>query len=190
MSLADNPRKYSILTMAAGIIIAASGIALFFDNDLDGGWNVIGGVGHIVAGVLIAGAGYIIFSGIMPGFATRFFPDGPDSKISILIGYFSALGVASILGLGTNIISIAIGFTIGVAILIVVMILTNDRNGTVNRSLWIVLNVSCFLGIVGNLLAIYFYSNIATIAGICGCLMYLLADVYLFDNEVKMKFGM
>lgn len=190
MSLADDPRKFGIITMTVAVLTVISGIALFFDIDLGSHWDVIGGIGCIIAGALIFSAGYAIRSGTIPAFAYRYFPDGPDSKTSVLTGYMAALGLAAIIGLGTNAAMIVIGVIVGITMLVIARILTNDRNGIVSRTLWIVLHVACYLGIVCNLLPIFSASQLAMIAGLCGCLMYLLLDVYLFDDEVKMKFGM
>jgi heme A synthase len=79
---------------------------------------------------------------------------------------------------------------VGLVLLFIVWVLTNDRKGIVERILWVILLVVYFLGIVGSILAMFSDSPINTVVGLCGCLMYLLAFIYLFDESVKKKFGM
>ena len=57
-----------MLTMVVATMVIVTGVALFFDSDLKSHWNIIGGIGHIIAGTIILGTGYLIHSGVVPRF--------------------------------------------------------------------------------------------------------------------------
>ena len=190
MAFTDNTRNFGILAIIVAVIGLASGVAVFFDDEIESKWRTIAGVGTIIANIVMLLAGYAIFSGNIPMFMDKLFPEGPSTKFGVLTGYTAAIGVASIVGLGSSIMEIVMGVLVGLVLLFIVRILTNDRKGIVEKILWVILLVVYFLGIIGSILAIFSGSVIDTIVGLCGCLMYLLAFIYLFDESVKKKFGM
>jgi hypothetical protein len=190
MAFTDSTRNFGILAIIVAVIGLASGVVVFFDDEIDTKWRTIAGVGSILANIIMLLAGYAIFSGNIPSFMDKLFPEGPTSKFGVLTGYTAAIGVASIIGLGSGIAEIVMGVLVGLVLLFIVWVLTNDRKGIVERILWVILLVVYFLGIVGSILAMFSESFINTVVGLCGCLMYLLAFIYLFDESVKKKFGM
>lgn len=190
MAFTDNTRNFGILAIIVAVIGLLSGVAVFFDDEIEGKWRTIAGIGSIIANIVMLLAGYAIFSGNIPVFMEKLFPEGPNTKFGVITGYTAAIGVASIVGLGSSIGEIVLSVLVGLVLLFIVWILTNDRKGIVEKILWVILLVVYFLGIVANLLAIFSRSPIDTVVGLCGCLMYLLAFIYLFDESVKQKFGM
>ena len=190
MAFTDNTRNFGLLAIMVAILGMGSGVMMFLDEDIESKWRTIAGVGAIIAHIVMLLAGYTIYSGNIPMFMDKLFPEGPTSKFGVLTGYTAAIGVASIIGLGSSVAEIVVGVLVGLILLGIVWILTNDRKGIIERILWVILLVVYFLGIVGSILSIFSGSAIATAMGLCGCLMYLLAFIYLFDESVKQKFGM
>ena len=189
MSFFDDTKNFGLLAMVIALINVAGAVLFFFNEDINEVWRTIAGIGGILSSLLMLAAGYSIFSGTIPGFMLRIFPEGARSKFGVLTGYTTAIGVASIIGLGVSIADIVAGVVIGVLILFVVWIITNDRKGVVDRIIWVILLVLYFLGIlIGVIIAISGGLNI--VSGICVSLLYLMAFLYLFDPAVKRKFGM
>ncbi len=188
MSFIDNTKNFGILAVVVAVINVAGSVLFFINEDVEDIWRIIAGVGGIVSAALMLVTGVAIATKRIPSFLTKLFPEGLSSKFGVLTGYTAAIGVASIVGLGTNVMDIVAGVVIGLLLLFIVWILTNDRKGVIEKILWVILIVIYFLGILsGVVLAIEGSLNI--VSGICVALMYLLAFLYLFDPSVKAKFG-
>ncbi len=189
MSFFDNTRNFGMLAMIVAAVNVVGSVLFFFNDDIEEVWRIVAGIGGILSALLMLAAGFAIFSGRIPGFLIKLFPDGATSKFGVLTGYTAAIGVASIIGLGFTVADIVIGIIVGILLLFVVWILTNDRKGVVEKILWVILMVFYFLGILGGVI-IAITGGMNLVSGICISLMYLLAFVYLFDPSVKRKFGM
>ena len=194
MSFLDNTRNFGILALIVSAMQIVGAVMFFLNEDVDQIWRIIGGVGGILAAIVMLAASFAIFSGNIPSFVERLFPEGATSKFGVLTGYTSAVGMASIIGLGSSVADIVFGLIIGIIILAIVWILTNDRKGIVEKILWVVLVIVYFLGIVNGIAIIIETADstnaFTIVSGVCLCLMYLLAFLYLFDSDVKKKFGM
>jgi hypothetical protein len=189
MSFLDETRNFGILALIVAIVNAAGSVLFFFNEDIDPVWRTIAGVGGVLSSIVMILAGFTIMTGNIPSFLDKLFPDGAVSKFGVITGYTAAIGVASIVGLGFTVIDIVAGVLVGLILLGIVWILTNDRRGIVERVLWVILIVVYFIGIITGV-AIAITGGLNLISGICLTLMYLLAFTYLFDPSVKRKFGM
>lgn len=188
MSFIDDTKNFGILAIVVAVINIAASVLFFTNEDIENVWRIIAGVGGILSALVMLAAGFAIATKKIPGFMDKLFPDGVSSKFGVLTGYTAAIGVASIIGLGASVGDIVAGVIIGLLLLFIVWILTNDRKGVIEKILWVVLIFIYFLGIlVGVIVAISGGLNI--VSGICVSLMYLLAFLYLFDPSVKAKFG-
>ena len=189
MSFLDETRNFGILALIVAIVNAAGSVLFFFNEDIDPVWRTIAGVGGVLSSIVMILAGFTIMTGNIPSFLDKLFPDGAVSKFGVITGYTAAIGVASIVGLGFTVVDIVAGVLVGLILLGIVWILTNDRRGIVERILWVILIVVYFIGIITGV-AIAITGGLNLVSGICLTLMYLLAFTYLFDPSVKSKFGM
>ena len=189
MSFLDETRNFGILALIVAIVNAAGAVLFFFNEDIDPVWRTIAGVGGVLSSIVMILAGFTIMTGNIPSFLDKLFPDGAVSKFGVITGYTAAIGVASIVGLGFTVVDIVAGVLVGLILLGIVWILTNDRRGIVERILWVILIVVYFIGIITGV-AIAITGGLNLVSGICLTLMYLLAFTYLFDPSVKRKFGM
>ena len=189
MSFLDETRNFGILALIVAIVNAAGSVLFFFNEDIDPVWRTIAGVGGVLSSIVMILAGITIMTGNIPSFLDKLFPDGAVSKFGVITGYTAAIGVASIVGLGFTVVDIVAGVLVGLILLGIVWILTNDRRGIVERILWVILIVVYFIGIITGV-AIAITGGLNLVSGICLTLMYLLAFTYLFDPSVKSKFGM
>lgn len=189
MSFLDETRNFGILALIVAIVNAIGSVLFFLNEDIDPVWRTVAGVGGILSSVVMISAGFAIMTGNIPPFIERIFPDGVASKFGVITGYTAAIGVASIVGLGFTIADIVAGVLVGIILIGIVWILTNDRRGIVERIIWVILIVVYFIGVITGV-AIAITGGLNLISGICLTLMYLLAFTYLFDPGVKSKFGM
>ena len=189
MSFLDETRNFGILALIVAIVNTAGSVLFFFNEDIDSVWRTIAGVGGVLSSIVMILAGITIMTGNIPSFLDKLFPDGAVSKFGVITGYTAAIGVASIVGLGFTVVDIVAGVLVGLILLGIVWILTNDRRGIVERILWVILIVVYFIGIITGV-AIAITGGLNLVSGICLTLMYLLAFTYLFDPSVKSKFGM
>ena len=180
MSFLNDTRNFGILAMvaaAASMIGAAMSIAISGDM-----YNIISSIGSILGGILLFVTGMAIARYRMPAFMERVFPEGAHSKFGVLVGYTTAIGIASILKLDE-------GILWGAIILSVVWVITSDRKGVIHKILWVILAVVYFLGTVIEIGVACGGGFTSIVCGICLSIMYLLAFLYLFDQDVKNKFG-
>ena len=103
MAFTDNTRNFGLLAIMVAILGMGSGVMMFLDEDIESKWRTIAGVGAIIAHIVMLLAGYTIYSGNIPMFMDKLFPEGPTSKFGVLTGYTAAIGVASIIGLGSRV---------------------------------------------------------------------------------------
>ena len=189
MSFFDETRNFGILALIVAAINAVGSVLFFINEDIDPVWRTIAGIGGILSSVVMLSASFAIMTGNIPSFIDKIFPDGATSKFGVITGYTAAIGVSSIVGLGFTVADIVVGVLVGLILLGIVWILSNDRRGIVERILWVILIVVYFIGLLVGI-AIAITGGLNLVSGICLSLMYLLAFVYLFDPAVKRKFGM
>ena len=188
MSFFDDTRYFGILAMVVAVInIVASVLSLISDADLM--WRIIDGAGGILAGIVILLSGYAIFTGRIPSPLMRLFPDGVTSKFGVITGYTAAIGLASLIGLGPSIAAIVWGALIGILLILIAWIVTDEKKDMTKKVVWVVLMVIYFFGIIHGV-SITLWGEFNIISGICETLMFLIAFLYLFDMSVKTKFGM
>ena len=76
MAFTDSTRNFGILAIVVAVIGLASGVAVFFDDGIETKWRTIAGVGAILSNIVMLLAGYAIFSGNIPMFMDKLFPEG------------------------------------------------------------------------------------------------------------------
>ena len=188
MSFLSDTKNFGLLAMVIAVVNVA--VSVFtFTSDGDFVWNVIDGVGGILAGLVMLAAGVTIFTKRFPPFMDRLFVDGASSKFGVITGYTAAIGVSVIVGLGPTPGSIVWGVLVGILLLVLVWVITHERKDMISKILWVVLLVIYFFGIIHGV-SIALYGSIYLLTGLCESLLFLLAFLYLFDMSVKDKFGL
>ena len=176
MEFLNNTKNFGLMIM----IIAAIDIIFGVIGIVDGGFSVVG-LGAILAPAVMILAGFAIFSQTNGGVISFAFPEGSRSKFGALTGFIFATGLSNILSLTVG------GIVLGILILIVGWIITNDKNTFLDSVIWVILVILFALIAVLSLLGAFSGGIITIISGICGALLYLMAFLYLLDKDVKKK---
>ena len=128
MEFLNNTKNFGLIVMvlaAIDLVIAVIGI-------VDSGVG-IGTIGAILSPVVMILAGLAIFSQTNGGIISFAFPEGSRSKFGALTGFIFATGLSNILSLSIG------GIIVGIIILIVGWIITNDKNTFLDSVIWVVL---------------------------------------------------
>ena len=194
MSFLDETKNFGLLALIVGAINLVCAIMFFFNNNIETTWRIVGGVGRILASIVILAAGWAIFSGNIPSFMARLFPEGSTSKFGVITGYTAAVGASFIVGLGTSVGEIILGVVLGLILLLAVFILTTGKTGVIEIIIWVIFLIIYIIGIIFDAIGVFASFdplNVLSIIGcLCECLMFIIAFIYLIDPEVRKKFGL
>ena len=188
MAFFDDARRFGILVMVTAIISLAAGIGALTEG-LDETWNLLDGIGGIVAALIMLGCGLCIFLDMEPGFLWDFFPEGAGSKFGAITGFTAAAGLALLIGLGPELISAILGAVIGVLLLAIAWMITDEKKGLRKKIVWVSLAVLFFLCLMHGVV-IALGTGLSILTGVAEILTFLVAMFLLYDGDVKAKFGL
>ena len=176
MEFLNNTKNFGLIVMvlaAIDLVIAVIGI-------VDSGVG-IGTIGAILSPIVMILAGLAIFSQTNGGIISFAFPEGSKSKFGALTGFIFATGIA-------NIVSLTIGgIILGIIIVIVGWIITNDKNTFLDSVIWVILVILFAISAILGLLGAFSGDIFGIIGGILSAVLYLMAFLYLLDADVKKK---
>ncbi len=175
MEFLNNTKNFGLMIMILAVIDIVFGVIGIFD-----GFSV-GALGAILAPAVMILAGLAIFTQTNGGVISFAFPEGSRSKFGALTGFIFATGLSNILTLSVG------GIVLGIIILIVGWLITNDRNTFIDSIIWVILVILFALIAVNSLLTAFGGGVILIVSGICGAILYLMAFLYLLDKDVKKK---
>ena len=198
-SFLDNTKNFGLMIAIIGLVDLIVNVIALVDgiNDINFDW-----IGGIIVGLVYLAAGWMVYSQ-KPGALAPLFPEGISSKFGVLTGYVFLVGVTAIIsGIFViiantdNLGSGAGGIILGLIILIMGWIITNDKKTAVDKIIWIVLVIIFLLLLILAILSIFDIGNVYSgltmalmyVDAIAAIIMYLMAFLYLLNPEVKSKF--
>ena len=176
MEFFNNTKNFGLMITVLAVIDIVLGVI----GIVNGGFS-IGALGGILAPAVMILAGIAIFTQTNGGIISFAFPEGSRSKFGALTGFIFAVGLSNILTLNIG------GIILGILILVVGWVITNDSKTFLDSVVWVVLIILFALIAISSILAVLSGSIIAIISGICSAILYLTAFLYLLDPEVKKK---
>ena len=176
MEFFNNTKNFGLMITVLAVIDIVLGVI----GIVNGGFS-IGALGGILAPAVMILAGIAIFTQTNGGIISFAFPEGSSSKFGALTGFIFAVGLSNILTLNIG------GIILGILILVVGWVITNDSKTFLDSVVWVVLIILFALIAISSILAVLSGSIIAIISGICSAILYLTAFLYLLDPEVKKK---
>lgn len=219
MSFLDDTKNVGTAIWAIGIIeIIAAIITIvmaFVDDDLNDDvavWVVIG-IGELICAIVYFAFGQRIRGGkqvhnkvvdkldVTAGSET-------SSKFGVITGLVMVVGyVTVIMGIfyliagccnfddfGGYVTSGIVMIILGIIVLWIYTKITDSTVGTFDKVMWIVLVIIFILGIIFSLVGMFGGDGIrlilSLIIGILNLIIYLCVTVWMFDDDVKAKFGM
>ncbi|MBO7205913.1 MAG: hypothetical protein J6V08_05815 [Candidatus Methanomethylophilaceae archaeon] len=176
MEFFNNTKNFGLMITILAVVDIVFGVI----GIVKGGFS-IAALGGILSPIVMVLAGVAIFSQTNGGIISFAFPEGSRSKFGALTGFIFAVGLSYILSL--NIVSIILG----ILILIVGWIITNDTKTFVDSIIWVVLIVLFALIAISSIIVAFTGDVLLIISGVCSAIIYLTAFIYLLDPEVKKK---
>lgn len=198
-SFLDNTKNFGLMIAIIGLVdLIVNVIAL-----VDGIDNInLDWIGGIIIGLVYLAAGWMVYSQ-KPGALAPLFPEGISSKFGVLTGYVFLVGVTAIIGgiffiiANTDNIGGGVGdIILGLIILIIGWIITNDKKTAVDKIVWVLLVIIFLLLLILAILSIFEVGNMFSgltmalmyVDAVATIVMYLMAFLYLLNPEVKSKF--
>ena len=198
-SFLDNTKNFGLMIAIIGLVdLIVNVIAL-----VDGIDNInLDWIGGIIIGLVYLAAGWMVYSQ-KPGALDSLFPEGISSKFGVLTGYVFLVGVTAIIGgiffiiANTDNIGGGVGdIILGLIILIIGWIITNDKKTAVDKIVWVLLVIIFLLLLILAILSIFEVGNMFSgltmalmyVDVVATIVMYLMAFLYLLNPEVKSKF--
>lgn len=175
MEFLNNTRNFGLIMMIISVIDLVVGIMTIVKS-----FNIYG-VGMILSSIVMILAGIAIFSQTDGGIISFAFPEGSSSKFGALTGYIFATGLATIVSLHP------VSIVIGIIIMIIGWIITNDKKTFIDSIIWVLLVIIFALMVIGNILAVFSGDLFVIASGVLGALLSLMAFLYLLDSDVKKK---
>ena len=176
MEFFNNTKNFGLMITVLAVIDIVLGVI----GIVNGGFS-IGALGGILAPAVMILAGIAIFTQTNGGIISFAFPEGSKSKFGALTGFIFATGIA-------NIVSLTIGgIILGIIIVIVGWIITNDKNTFLDSVIWVILVILFAISAILGLLGAFSGDIFGIIGGILSAVLYLMAFLYLLDADVKKK---
>ncbi|MGN1044648.1 MAG: hypothetical protein ACI4Q9_01670 [Candidatus Methanomethylophilaceae archaeon] len=176
MEFLNNTKNFGLMLTIIAIIDAIIGVLAVVNGGVS-----LDSVGAILSAAVMILAGIAIYMQTDGGIISFAFPEGSSSKFGALTGFIFATGISAILAL--NIPSIILG----IIILIVGWVITNNHKGIADSIIWVLLIILFALLAIGSILAVFTADILIIVGGVCSAILYLIAFLYLLDPEVKSR---
>ena len=150
--------------------------------------SVLSGIGSILGDVLMLVFGYGVFQQEYLYRIDRYFEDA-SSNFGVLTGFVAVYGVTCILGGLFTVISGAwktgaVTIIIGFAMLIMVYLMTDGKQGVEDKIIFVILLILFILMIIEGIMAIL------TVVGVVDIIIGIMLIIMLFSPEVRDELGM
>lgn len=202
MSFLDNTKNAGLALTVIGIVMIVGALLDVYDGVTAEG-DLFLKIGLIFAaiGAIIAAVAYFKYgNSVRKGRVSGKF-DVLTKYVSIVgyttgvIGVFMVIGgVIQVLGEvafdQSGIVDGIIKIVFAIVIAWVAAKITDNKKSTFDKIMWIVLTVVFVILFLSSFLAIFQADIIAIIVNICYALVYIMMLVFMFDGDVKNKFGM
>lgn len=176
MEFFNNTRNFGLIVTLLSIADIVIGIFGIIDSGVD-----ISRVGMILSAIVMLLAGLTIFTQTDGGIISFAFPEGSKSKFGALTGFIFATGLSNIALLHP------LGIVLGLIFIFIGWSMTNNKRTFIDSIVWVILIVLYALAAIGSLLVVFTGELSAIIEGLLSSILFLMAFLYLLDEDVKNK---